>query len=355
MKISPSSIRTLLGVSIGIAALGTGASAQFELSPAASSSVPFPAYGHIVLVVEENQQELTIIGNRSAPYTNSLARNGALLTNSYGTEHPSQPNYLDIFSGSDQNVYDDNPVPGNPFSGQNLGAELLHADLSFAGFSEDLPYTGDTVDQFAAAPGDPPGTHDYARKHNPWANWQNDNFPASETNPGSNYLPSTVNLTMDPFKEIAATGDYSLLPTVSIIVPNQQHDDHGVAGGASGSQLIANGDTWLKNNLSAYAAWAKKNNSLLIVTWDEDDYSATNKVPTIFYGAHIRPGRYAESGITSYTSLINGDTEPSGPPAYVPIEGVNHWNLLRTIEDIYRLPHAGASSTSRPITDIFTR
>jgi acid phosphatase len=34
---------------------------------------------------------------------------------------------------------------------------------------------------------------------------------------------------------------------------------------------IKQGDDWLKNNINAYAQWAKTNNSLLIVTWDEDD------------------------------------------------------------------------------------
>jgi hypothetical protein len=31
------------------------------------------------------------------------------------------------------------------------------------------------------------------------------------------------------------------------------------------------GDASLNNNLSAYATWAKANNSLLVVTWEEDD------------------------------------------------------------------------------------
>ena len=76
-------------------------------------------------------------------------------------------------------------------------------------------------------------------------------------NQGSNYLPSTVNLTSAPFTAIVATGDFSDLPTVSLVVPNQQHDDHGITGGSSGNQLITDGDTWLSNNLGLYATWAK--------------------------------------------------------------------------------------------------
>ena len=312
-----------------------------------------PAYNKVVVVIEENQSYSTIIGNPAAPYTNALAAHGALMTASYGTEHPSQPNYLDLFSGSDQNVSDDNFVTNVPFTGQNLGSQLLHKGLTFTGYSEDLPAVGDTTSNFAANAADPVGTHDYARKHNPWALWQNDAFPASVANFGSNYLPSTVNQTLTPFTTLSAAGDFAHLPTVSIVVPNQQHDDHGVTGGASGNQLISDGDTWLKNNIDAYAQWAKKHNSLLIVTWDEDDYSSINQIPTIFYGANIKTGKYSEPRSTTFVSVVNGDNQPSGTPEYLPVQGINHWNVLRTIEDYFHLGHIGQTTKVKAITDIY--
>ena len=333
------------------AALPSAAQPRYDSAPAAVQAAP--GYNKVVLVIEENQQYETIIGSKAAPYTNALARAGALLTTSYGTEHPSQPNYLDLFSGSDQNVYDDNHI-ANTYSTENLGAQLIHQGYSFAGFSEDLPYVGDTTDDFGAAPGDVAGTHDYARKHNPWANWQNDQFPATTFDYGSNYLPSSVNQTLAPWTQISQTGNFQQLPTVSVVVPNQQHDDHGVTGGASGDALIAAGDAWLRGNVGAYARWAAAHNSLLIVTWDEDDYSSVNHIATIFYGAHIKPGRYGEPNSTTFVSVINADNQPSGPPQYQPVQGVNHWNVLRTIEDIYRLGHIGGANKVAPITDIFT-
>ena len=54
---------------------------------------------HVVIVIEENHSFASIIGSSSAPYINSLAQQGALFTQSFGVEHPSQPNYLDLFSG----------------------------------------------------------------------------------------------------------------------------------------------------------------------------------------------------------------------------------------------------------------
>ncbi len=71
-----------------------------------TASVPRP--DHVVVVVEENHSFDEIVGNTNeAPYLNSLAQAGAVFTNSFGTSHPSQPNYLALFSGSTQGVTDD--------------------------------------------------------------------------------------------------------------------------------------------------------------------------------------------------------------------------------------------------------
>ena len=48
-----------------------------------------PAYDHIVVVMEENHDYNQIIGNGAAPYINSLAAGGALLTNYDAITHPS--------------------------------------------------------------------------------------------------------------------------------------------------------------------------------------------------------------------------------------------------------------------------
>src|SRR5437868_518923 len=106
-----------------------------------AGGVPRP--DHVLLVIEENHSYSEIIGSSSAPYINTLAQQGALFTNSHGVEHPSEPNYLDLFSGSNQGVTNDN-CPFT-FSSQNLGSELIGSGLAFAGYSEDLPAPGSTV------------------------------------------------------------------------------------------------------------------------------------------------------------------------------------------------------------------
>src|SRR5438093_9449991 len=68
-------------------------------------------------------------------------------------------------------------------------------------------------------------------------------------------------------------------------------------------------------------------NSLLSVTCDDDDYSGNNQVATLFVGQMVKPGQYGER--------------------------IDHFNVLRTLEDMYGLPYAGQSAAAAPITDIW--
>ncbi|MEO8568881.1 MAG: alkaline phosphatase family protein, partial [Ginsengibacter sp.] len=173
---------------------------------------------HTVILILENRPYNNIVGNSLAPYINGLIANSntALFTQSFGLTHPSQPNYIMLYSGDNQGVTDNN-VPSNlPFTTLNLGATLITKGLSFAGYSEGLPSVGSNV----ATSGS------YVRKHNPWVNWQGT---------GINNIPSASNR---PFSDFPS--DFNLLPTLSIVVPDLDHDMH------DGS--IATGDTWVHDN-----------------------------------------------------------------------------------------------------------
>jgi acid phosphatase len=147
----------------------------------------------------------------------------------------------------------------------------------------------------------------YARKHNPAVNWQGNNISSDINMPFANF-PS----------------EYARLPTVSMIVPNLVNDMHD---GRTVLDQIARGDAWLKVNLDAYVQWAKTHNGLLIVTWDEDDGSGENRIPTLFIGRMVRPGKYAER--------------------------IDHYNVLRTLEEMYGLPPLGGAANAEAIRDIW--
>jgi len=258
--------------------------------PALPATATVPRPDHTVVVMMENHSYADIIGSSSAPYLNSLAAGAASFTQSFGVTHPSEPNYLAIFSGGTQGLTDDS-CP-HTYSGANLGSEVIAKGLTFTGYSESMPSNGYT--------GCTSGT--YARKHNPWSDFSN--------------VPAASNLTFASFP----TSNYASLPTVSVVVPNLNDDMH--------NGTVAQGDTWLQQHLDGYAQWAKTHNSLLVITWDEDDNSSNNQIPTLFVGQSVRAGSYGET--------------------------INHYNVLRTIEDAYGLPYAGASSTATPIADAWS-
>jgi acid phosphatase len=250
-----------------------------------SGELPHP--DHIVIVIEENKSFSQIIGNLEAPWINELAKRGALFTQSYGVTHPSQPNYLALFSGTTRGI-GSNACPLD-LNGDNLASQLIAKGLSFVSYSESMPEPGYTGCIWGA----------YMRKHNPIANWKK----LAAFNQPFNAFPT----------------DYTRLPTVAYVVPDQRNDMH------DGS--IAQGDAWLKEHISGYAQWAMKHNSLLIVTWDEDDGSSGNRIATIFVGAMVKPGKYEQR--------------------------IDHYNLLRTVEEIYGLPYLGESAGTTSVTDMW--
>lgn len=242
-------------------------------APAAEAMLPTP--DHVVLVVMENHSFADIMEGTSAPFLQELGRRGAVFEHSFAVEHPSQPNYFALFTGSTQDVHDDDY---HAFDVPTLAGQLKGINRTFLGYAES----------------------DSPRKHNPW----------------------------EAFKESSDLGrnfsrfprDFATLPTVSFVIPDNDDDMH------DGS--VRDGDTWLLRHIGAYADWCLDHNSLLIVTFDEDDSAGDNRIPTIIYGAHVKPGRYRDE--------------------------INHYGVLRTLEAMYGLPPLARSADEQPISGIWT-
>ena len=240
-------------------------------SPAAALPTP----DHIVVVMMENHSFNQIMdGGGQASFLRKLAAEGANFTNAFAITHPSEPNYFALFSGSTQGVRDDGR---HSYGVPTLAGSLLAAHKSFVGYIE---------------PGSP-------RKHNPW-----ESFADSQS----------VEQSMARFPT-----DFAHLPTVSFVVPGLDHDMH--------DGTVEEGDDWVAANLAAYAAWAQTHNSLLIVTFDEDDRGAQNRIPTIIVGEHVLSGSYTER--------------------------INHYTVLRTILAMYGLPPLAHAAEEAPITGIW--
>jgi hypothetical protein len=68
----------------------------------------------------------TVIGNPAAPFLNKLASEGMRFTNYDAIDHPSEPNYLALFSGSEQGLGGSDTVPTTLFTGATLASELAY-------------------------------------------------------------------------------------------------------------------------------------------------------------------------------------------------------------------------------------
>ncbi len=325
---------------LGLAVCGgvvTAAALAQENRAAPEWPAPLPRYDHIVIVVEENKNYEDIVGNTAAPYLNALVQKGAVLSRMFGEEHNSEGNYFWLFSGSNQAVGFEDLLPKVKFTTDNLAAALIAKGLSFKGYSQSLPAIGSEIGST------PPGCGRcvYARKHVPWISFAN--LPNGTT-------PDSVNLRFDDFP-----GDYSKLPTVAFVIPDQEHDMHN----GEPSDSIRLGDAWLRVNLDRYYQWAMAHNSLLIVTFDENDNTTHYKEltdPAIVVVGNDSAGRVKQNRIAT---IIAGARVKSG---YVESKPFTHVNLLRTIEAMYRLARSGAQqpnaaragiSDDAIITDVF--
>ncbi|WP_405087076.1 alkaline phosphatase family protein [Microbispora sp. NBC_01389] len=284
----PSRRITALAAALTLSAASLGLWATGGIG-ARAATLPTP--DHTVVVVFENHAYSQVVGSSSAPYINSLKSGGANLTAFYGETHPSQPNYFAMFSGSTQGITDDSCYTPGFSSKPNLASELIAAGRSWASYNETLPSQGSTTCSSGK----------YARKHNPWFGFSN--------------VPTSTAYTFAQFPT-----DFTKLPAVSFVVPNLCSDMHDCS--------VSTGDTWLKNNLGAYATWAKTHNSLLVVTFDEDDRLSGNRIATVLYGQPVLAG--SSSGTT-----------------------YNHYNLLRTIEDMYGTAHAGNAASASAVSGVW--
>jgi hypothetical protein len=257
-----------------------------------------PEARKVVVIVFENKSPAQVIGSDQAPSFDRLAQRYATLSDYRGVAHPSLPNYLALVSGSTQGVTSD--CTSCRVRARNLADTLEAAGKTWKTYAEGLPRTGFTGSWAGR----------YAKKHNPFLYFED-------------VLSSRQRLRrIVPLTSFGLDLKAHELPDYSLVVPDLCHDMHDCS--------VATGDAWLHGFLTPLLASGELADGVVFVVFDEGTGRAGGggRVPALVIGPLVRPGSRAR-----------------GP--------LDHYSLLRTVEDIWDLPRLGRSRVAFPITGIW--
>jgi phosphatidylinositol-3-phosphatase len=256
---------------------------------------PIPAFDHVFVVVFENKESPSVLGNHAAPTFNAYARRYATMTRYYGVTHPSLPNYLALVSGSTQGITSD--CTSCVVSARSLADTLEAAGRTWKTYAEGLPGPGYLG----------PFHKRYAKKHNPFAYFRN---IATAPERRANIVP---------LAQLQRDERANRFPDFGLVVPDSCHSMHDCS--------VAVGDAWLRRTVGPLLTLP---NSVVFVLFDEGssrDHGGGH-TPALALGTAVGAGaRYGKT--------------------------TNHYGVLRTIEWAWGLPLLGNSARALPVTGIW--
>ena len=283
-----------------VAMPGFGLPIDTSYFPASSSSTTTPIT-HVFLILMENHSYSEVWNTSSTPFITSLAKAYARASNYYAITHPSLPNYLDLYAGSNYGITNDcSPSSSCHIKARSLADNLDAKRLRWKFYEESMP-----------SPCDVKSSGNYAPKHNPVVYF--DNVRTNSTRCKGHVVGLTA-LSTD-------LASLSTTPNYAFITPNLCSDTHDCS--------VGTGDKWLKSHVPAilHSPACVSAKCLVIITWDEGS-GGSNQVLTIF------AGNAAKLGAVSSTKS-------------------NHYSLLRTVENIFGLPtQTSKDAAASPMTDL---
>jgi acid phosphatase len=240
----------------------------------------------VLIIVEENRTPRSALAGM--PYLASLAASYGKTTAYKAVTHPSLPNYLAIAGGSTFGVRDDAGPASHHISGPSVFDRAIAGGRTAKTYAEAMP-----------SPCALTSTSRYAVKHNPWAYFSD---PVSRANCRTYDVP----LGTTTAGALRSDVDAGTLPTVGLVIPDICNDGHDCS--------LATSDAWLKSWLTVVRQGPdyRAGRLAIIVTFDEDDYSADNTVQTVVvspYSSHIVTNRaFTHYSLTRYLAEITGTT-----------------------------------------------
>jgi len=241
-------------------------------------------FDRIFILQFENQPNEFVVDN---PNFKKYAEMGVRMTNYYGVTHPSQPNYLCQIAGDNFLIFNNY----NNDINKTTIVDLMEAKgVTWKSYQEDLPF-----ECYTGANKGP-----YYRKHNPFISFDN-----IRNNPKR--CANIVNAKL--LDEDLAKGT---LPMYSFYTPNILNDGHDTGLDYAGRYL----DTFWGPRFRLFPP-----RTLILVTWDEDDYTFNNHIHTFALGSMLKPN-------TTDDTLYN------------------HYSLLRSVEDNWKLGDLGRNDAT---------
>ena len=117
-----------------------------------------PNFSHIVVIIFENKEFGSVVGNSDMAYFNLLAGSHTLLTQHYAVTHPSLPNYLSLIGGDTFGIADNCIRFEECYINSPSLPDLIEASgRTWRTYQDDMPepcFQGETLR--------------YVRKHNPF-------------------------------------------------------------------------------------------------------------------------------------------------------------------------------------------
>jgi hypothetical protein len=272
---------------IGLAGCGAaGQAGPVQRDPSPTARMPGEPPAHVAVIVMENHEYGDIIGSRSAPYMNSLARRYALATRMYAVTHPSLPNYLALTGGATFGI--DSDCTDCTVGATSLVDQLESKGIDWHAYMQDLPRPC-----FAGA-----SAGDYAKKHDPFAYY-------------TRVIENRARCAnIVPLDRLAADERDGTIPRFVWITPNLCDDMHDCS--------VSTGDRFL-SRLVPPLLRALGHHGLLFLTWDEGSSDAG--CCRLASGGHI------------VTIVAGAGARPHARLA-VPTD---HYSVLQTIEDLLGL------------------
>lgn len=225
------------------------------------------------MVLEENHDYSSVIGNSAMPYLNGLAQQYSLATQYYANTHPSIGNYFELTAG--QIITNDDGF-GSTVSVDNVVRHLLNAGKTWKEYSESIPNVGYTGGDL----------YPYVQHHNPLSYF-------SDVRKDPVHAQNLV-----PFTQFTADMNNGQLPNFSFVVPDITNDAHECVSSTqtacADNQILNNADNWLKRNIAPVISTPQfKQNGLLVIVFDEagsDNSNGGGRVVMVAVGPKVKQG-----------------------------------------------------------------